>query len=137
MIITIFNMVRGLQHPEISQKSVVRLNQSLPWKGKKGMIVHMESSWAGSRFVSRTVDAVAYAGPGRAVPVFAQRGFRLGEGEDRQGLVRFALATGATEVALGPASDRTTALAMKKAGLLVHYLETPVQLPLPGRPFAM
>ena len=55
---------------------------------------------------------------------------RLAEGEDRAGLVEFALKTGAASVALGPACDERIAASLEKSGVTVYRLQRPTQMPL-------
>ena len=75
--------------------------------------------------------ALAYAGPGRDIPTWAELGFRLGESEDRPGIVKFVKQTGASTVALGPRCDPEIGLALQKVGLEVYRVRRPSQTEFP------
>jgi hypothetical protein len=105
-----------------------RLEQEWP---TRGAVIHLARLWAASARAERGRIPAAHVGPGRAVPDWAEAAFRLGEQEDRPGLVGYVQRTGATEVALGPKCDEATAARMRKSGIGVHRVPDPTQMPLP------
>ena len=69
-----------------------------------------------------------YVGPGRAVPGWADETFRLGESEDRSGLVSYVTKMRPSQVVLGPGCDRVTANMLGEAGFSVYRLHEARQM---------
>jgi hypothetical protein len=105
-----------------------RLEQRLP---DSGVVLYPAAGWAGARFRGRESVEAVYAGPERAVPEWAENAFRLGEGEDRVGMVSYIKQTGASKVALGANCDRGLAHLLIKAGIATYRVTPPEQIPLP------
>ena len=124
----VYELLRRLSKTDISLPALLRLNKKRP---KTGLILHLSKRWPASSFFNDHTNNVAYAGPGRTIPSWATNGFRMGETEDRRGLLRFIKNTGALRVALGPNCHRDMALSIGKKELEVHYIEQPLQIPLP------
>lgn len=115
----------------IALPGLCRLEQALP---DHGVVVHLERLWLGARAAQQRDDlAVARVGPGRDEPAWAEACFRLGEGEDRPGLVEYAAGTGASQIAMGPRCDEETFALLEKAGLNPYRVSRPEQIPLPFR----
>jgi hypothetical protein len=123
----LFEILRRLETIGYSFPTLLRLNQEWP---AAGVVLHYRRLWPRSPFFRRT-DAVAYAGPGRTPPAWAAAAFRLGEREDRPGLLAFVKQTGASQVALGPRCDAAMAPLLRKAGVDIRHLTEPTQIPLP------
>jgi hypothetical protein len=120
----LFEMIRRVERFGLPFPRLRRLEQSYP---DEGALLHLARLWPG-----READLpVAYAGPGRERPAWADAAFRLGEGEDRPGLVSYVKKTGAAKVALGPRCDRSTASMLTNAGVAVYRVGHPTQIPLP------
>lgn len=124
----LYEMFCRLEEHEFEAAGLHRLEEELP-EGEA--ILHAADVWPGSRLAREPRLAVAHAGPGRACPGWAARTFRLGEGEDRPGLVELVRGTGAAEVALGPGCDDDTAAALAVTGARVYRPQRPTQIPLP------
>lgn len=120
----LFEMLRRVENHGLQFPSLRRLEQTVP---ETGALLHFSRLWRGAGFRG----PVAYVGPGRAEPDWADEGFRLGEGEDRPGLVAYVKEMGAHKVALGPRCDETTAEMLANAGISVYRVGHPTQIPLP------
>lgn len=107
-----------------------RLEQRLP---EKGAVVYDARRWPMSRFREQPSARVAYVGPGRPIPTFAEVGFRLGESEDRSGIVSYVKQTGASRVALGAHADARLVSALQETGVEIYRVVSPKQIPLPFR----
>ena len=123
----LFEMLRRIEPLGHRFPGLRRLNQEWP---TEGLVLHFSHLWATSPFFGMTRN-VAYAGPGKTPPPWATTSFRMGEREDRSGLVSFARDTGASVVALGPGLDESTGSLFMKSGIQVSRLEKPEQMPLP------
>jgi hypothetical protein len=124
----LYEMLCRLEEHDFPLAGLLRLEEELP---AGAAILHAAENWAGSRLARSPGLRVAHAGPGRDRPAWAEESFRLGEGEDRPGLLEFVRRTGATEVALGPGCDDETAAAFVRAGIRVHRPPRATQIPLP------
>ncbi|MBW2278199.1 MAG: hypothetical protein JRF63_11945 [Deltaproteobacteria bacterium] len=120
----LFEMIRRVERYGLPFPHLRRLEQSFPGSG---VLLHLDRLWPSGR----RRGPVAYAGPGREQPTWADVAFRLGESEDRPGLVAYVKETGASKVALGPRCDETTATMLANAGVSVHRVGHPTQIPLP------
>ncbi|MCP4674305.1 MAG: hypothetical protein GY854_02065 [Deltaproteobacteria bacterium] len=125
---SLFEMLRRIEEVGYSLPRLKRLEQELP-KGEA--VLHLGRVWPDLSMASEKSAAAAYVGPGRAKPPWAEVAFRLGEGEDRPGLVTYVKKTGASQVAVGPRCDEATAVMLRKAGVSVYRVSDPTQLPLP------
>ena len=96
-----------------------------------GAVLFLSRLWTRSSFRGVDSAAVAYVGPGRAKPEWADVSFRLGEGEDRPGLISYVRKTQASQVALGPNCDEATAKMLEKIGAKVYRVQRPTQMLLP------
>ncbi|MCU0664175.1 MAG: hypothetical protein MUC50_17835 [Myxococcota bacterium] len=125
----VFECSRRLSTQGLAMPPLHRLDRS--WPGT-GVVLYMADAWKRAP-LRETVPrgSVAFAGSGRAVPAFASISFRLGEPEDRPGLVSFVLSTGARQVALGPKADPILSDALAKAGIEVFRVSSPTQMALP------
>jgi len=120
----LFEMIRRVEGHGLSFPRLRRLEQTLP---ERDVLLHLERIWTG-----RTKrGSVAYVGPGREQPAWADAAFRLGESEDRPGLVTYVKETGASKVALGPRCDEATAAMLADAGVAIYRVGRPTQIPLP------
>ncbi|HUT79182.1 MAG TPA: hypothetical protein VM285_15900 [Polyangia bacterium] len=124
----LYEMMCRLEGHDFPLAGLHRLEEELP-DGE--VVLHAAGLWPQTRAALTAGLSVAHAGPGRACPPWAAQTFRLGEGEDRPGLVTFVRETGAAEVALGPGCDDETASAIRKTGVRVHRPPRPTQIPLP------
>ncbi len=124
----LFEMLRRVEPMGFAVPRMVRLNQTWP---TEGAVLHLDHLWPKSPFFDQTGGSTAHVGPGRTAPRWASISFRLGEKEDRPGLVSYVKQTGASQVALGPCCDATTASMIEKAGIRVHHVKSPTQMPLP------
>jgi len=120
----LFEMIRRVEAYGLPFPRLRRLEQRFP---RRGVLLHLDRIWSSRR----RRNPVAYAGPGREQPAWADVAFRLGESEDRPGLVSYVRETGAAKVALGPRCDETTAAMLTKAGVSVYRVGHPTQIPLP------
>ncbi|MCP4601357.1 MAG: hypothetical protein GY847_12675 [Proteobacteria bacterium] len=125
---SLFEMLRRVQEAGYSMPCLRRLEQQLP---RSGAVLHLSRLWADTGVARKSSAQVAYIGPGRAKPKWADVAFRLGEIEDRPGLVSYVQSTKASQVALGPSCDKTTSAMMQKAGINVYQVPDPTQMPLP------
>jgi hypothetical protein len=125
---TAFEMLRRVEPHRRVIEGLRRLEQEWP---SAGVVLHMAHLWPASQFALDVRLEVSYAGPGRDVPPWASASFRLGESEDRPGLLELAKASGASEVALGPGCDEATAEFLGKAGLTIYKVHKPTQILLP------
>jgi hypothetical protein len=105
-----------------------RLEQELP---RDCAILYPARLWPSSRFAGREPARAVLAGPGRDLPAWAEVGFRLGEIEDRPGLVDYVAKSEASQVALGRSCDAATAAALQRTGVAVFRVKRPMQIPLP------
>ena len=124
----LFELLRRIEPLGYAHPRLHRLEQRWP---TDQAVLHLSRLWPPSGLPARRRADVAYVGPGRACPEWAAVGFRLGEGEDRPGLVAYARATGAAQIALGPLCDDATAAMLTRAGLEVYRVPHPTQIPLP------
>jgi hypothetical protein len=120
----LFEMIRRIESFGLSFPRLRRLEQTLP---EEGVLLHLSRLWE----PLETDAPVAYVGPGRKPRDWADASFRMGEGEDRPGLVAFVKQTGAAKVALGPRCDQATASMLANAGVAVYRVGHPTQIPLP------
>ncbi len=125
---SLFEMFRRIEEAGYSMPKLRRLEQELP---RGDAVLHLGRIWPNSPMASKNSAAAAYVGPGRTKPPWAEIAFRLGEGEDRPGLVTYVKKTGASQVAVGPRCDEATAAMLRKAGISVYRVSDPTQLPLP------
>ncbi len=123
----LYEMLRRLESGGYKYKQLRRLNQDWP---EEGVVLHYAHIWPQSSFFDQD-RPVAYAGPGRSGQPWASASFRLGEREDRPGLLSFVKETGASQIALGPMCDPATAAALRKLDLDVRHLQKATQMPLP------
>ncbi len=108
-----------------------RLEQRVP---PSEVVLYPAGRWPRSRLFDAPSAKSAYAGPGREAPAWAEAAFRLGEGEDRTGIVSYVTRTGASQVALGgPGGDDRLVEMLTKAGIETFRVTPPVQIPLPFR----
>lgn len=105
-----------------------RLEEEWP---DSGAVLFQSRLWPRSNFRSAGSAAVAYVGPGRSKPAWAEVSFRLGEGEDRPGLVSYVEKTRASQVVLGPNCDDAIAKLLEKTGAKVYRAQRPTQMTLP------
>jgi hypothetical protein len=124
----LFEMLRRVEHLGLSVPDLCRLEQSWP---EAGVTLHYASLWPRATKSRAYKGPVAYVGPGRAKPKWAKASFRLGEGEDRPGLISYVKQTGTSKVALGPRCDQATAAMLARAGVTVYRVDRPTQIPLP------
>ncbi len=124
----LFEMLRRIESVGYAMPNLTRLEQTWP---TAGAVIHFAHLWPKSRFSAATSMLVAYVGPGRNKPKWANAAFRLGEGEDRPGLVSYVKKTNATQVALGPQCDEATSKLLRNAGFDVYKVQHPKQIPLP------
>jgi len=82
----LFEMLRRLEHLGLHAPRLRRLEQSWP---AEGIVLHLAELWPRTAAARSFRGRVAYAGPGRAAPDWSDAAFRLGEGEDRPGLVSY------------------------------------------------
>jgi hypothetical protein len=108
-----------------------RLEQRLP---DLGVVLCPAASCAGWRLRGHGSAATAYAGQESSIPEWAEVAFRLGEGEDRAGMVSYVKQTKATKVALGANCEPGLAHLLAKAGITTYRVTPPEQIPLPFRP---
>jgi hypothetical protein len=120
----LFEMIRRVERYGLPFPRLRRLEQSFP---ERGVLLHLSRIWPAGHHRG----PVAYAGPGRRQPDWVDVSFRLGESEDRPGLVSYVKETGASKVALGPRCDDTTAKMLADAGVAVYRVGHPTQIPLP------
>jgi hypothetical protein len=124
----LYEMLCRLEEHDFPLAGLHRLEEELP-DGE--VTLHAADIWPSTRLARGAGLVVAHVGPGRACPDWAGRTFRLGEGEDRPGLVTFVRETGATEVAVGPGCDDEIVAAIRKTGARVHRAPRPTQILLP------
>jgi hypothetical protein len=124
----LYEMLHRLEEHDFPLAGLHRLEEEPP-AGE--VVLHAAGIWPQTRAARTAGLSVAHAGPGRACPDWAGQTFRLGEGEDRPGLVTFVRGTGAHEVALGPGCDDEIAAALRKLGVRVHRAPRSTQIPLP------
>jgi hypothetical protein len=120
----LFEAIRRVERFGLPFPALRRLEQSAP---ERGALLHYARLWPGDEMPGPAV----YVGPGRERPTWADAAFRMGEGEDRPGLVAYVRQTGASKVALGPRCDETTAAMLTKSGVSVYRVGRPTQIPLP------
>jgi hypothetical protein len=113
----------GARLPELR-----RLRDRLP---VEGVVLHGADAWPRSRFAGLSGARVAFVGPGRATPPYADTGFRLAEGADRPALVSYVQRSGARQVALGTECDESLAKLLEKTGVQTFRISPPKQIPLP------
>jgi hypothetical protein len=121
-------MLRRLEHLGLPAPRLRRLEQGWP---DEGTVLHLAELWPAAVAKRAFRGRVAFAGPGRSQPDWADVAFRLGEGEDRPGLVSYVKQTGAPKVALGPRCDQATAEMLAKTGVSLYRVGRPTQIPLP------
>ncbi len=124
----IFEMLKRTENVGFSIPGLKRLEQICP---TTGAVLHFARLWPNSKFIATKSTLAAYVGPGRNKPKWAKIAFRLGEGEDRPGIVSYVKKTNATQVALGPLCDEATSLLLRNAGFNVYQVQHPEQIPLP------
>lgn len=125
----LYEMLCRIEEYDFPLAGLRRLEEDLP-AGEA--VLHSAAAWPATRLARASGLAVARAGPGRDRPAWASRTFRLGEGEDRPGLVEFVRETGAREVALGTGcDDDETAAAVWRTGALVYRAPRVSQIDLP------
>ncbi len=124
----VFEMLRRLSHQIQGIPLCRRLEQQWP---SQGMVLHLVRLWTGSRWAGERDHPTAYVGPGRSTPPWADAAFRLGEGEDRPGLVSYVKQLGARQVALGMPGDGAFTKLLEKADVRVFQVHQPTQVPLP------
>jgi hypothetical protein len=125
---SIYEMLQRTEEYGCSMPGLRRLEQQWP---NKGVMLHFSHLWPESRLSKEKPTSTAYVGPGRASPKWAEVSFRLGESEDRPGLVSYVRQMGSPQVALGPQCDEATAKLLGKAGVTVYRIPAPTQMPLP------
>jgi len=123
-----YEMLHRLEGHGFPLSGLHRLEEELP-AGE--VVLHSAAVWPTTRLACSSGATVGHAGQGRSCPAWASRTFRLGEGEDRPGLVEFVRETGASEVALGPGCGEETAAAIRKIGARVYRAPRSTQIPLP------
>jgi hypothetical protein len=123
----LYEMLRRIAPISFAVSGLVRLEKE--WPGQ-GVVLHYSHLWPGPGKTPDRRTAVAYVGPGRQKPAWAEQNFRLGEGVDRSGLVKYVKGTGVGQVALGPNCDELLGPMLEKAGLEVHRVRHPTQMPL-------
>lgn len=126
----LFEMVRRVSAELPIGNTVSRLGQKV--KIGEGALISI-ADWHKSRFFSESDKRVAYIGPGRALPQFADVAFRMGESEDRPGILAYIKKTGAAQVALGDMTDETLTESLQEMGIEAFRLTHPTQIPLPFR----
>ncbi len=99
----------------------------------RGIVIHGSTGWLEKVVPRRTV----YVGPGREVPAWAVEGFRLGESEDRSGILAYVQRIGAREVAIGPRCDAGLEKMLLKGGISPYRVSHPIQIPLPFEPSSL
>ncbi len=125
---SLFEILRRIGGLGYSLPHLTRLEEQWP---SQCIVLHLARLWPGSRLITSDSAQVAYVGPGRLGPTWAEVAFRLGENEDRPGVVSFAKNTRAAQVALGPNCDAATSALLQKAGVSVYRVSAPEQIPLP------
>lgn len=126
----LFEMVRRASVELPIGNAVLRLGQKV--NIGEGALISI-ADWHKSRFFSEPDKRVAYVGSGRALPRFADVAFRMGECEDRPGILAYIRQTGASQVALGDMTDETLTEPLQEMGVEVFRLTHPTQIPLPFR----
>ena len=124
----VFEMLRRVEDHGFGVPRLRRLEQRAV---DDALILHLDRLWPRAGVAGATRGRVAFCGPGRRVPAYASAGFRLGESEDRPGLIAYAKRTGAAHIALGPRCDDATAELLARTGAAVYRVERPTQMPLP------
>lgn len=124
----LFEMLRRVETAGFSIPHLTRLEQQLP---TSSVVLHVAHLWPESRLFREESTTAAYIGPGRNKPKWSKVAFRLGEGEDRPGLISYVKKMGAHQVALGPRCDRATGDMLQKAGIDIYRIQHPKQMPLP------
>jgi hypothetical protein len=124
----LFEMLRRVERLGFKVPALRRLNQTWP---RGGVVLHLADLWPQSRFCGKASALAAYVGPGRAVPEWADAGFRLGECEDRPGIVSYVKQIGARQVVLGPACDERLFELLRKSGVEVYRVQHSSQMSLP------
>jgi putative mRNA 3-end processing factor len=124
----LFEMFRRVENFGFSIGGLRRLER--PWP-LGDCVIHLERLWKKLDPAMEKNTRVAFVGPGRQAPEWADTAFRLGEGEDRPGLVSYVKQTGATQVALGANCDEMVARLLSKAGINIYRVQHPTQMPLP------
>ena len=112
----LYEMIKRVGDTGLTPGLVRRLDQRPP-NGR--LVFHSSRWWPSSRLRGGSLRA-AYIGPGRAVPKWADAAFRLGESEDRSGLVSYASKMGPSQIALGPGCDEKTSHMLRNAGFRVY-----------------
>ena len=126
----LFEMIRRMSVDLPLGNAVLRLGKKV--KDDEGALISI-ADWHKSRFFEEPDKRVAYIGPGRAVPPFADVAFRMGESEDRPGMLAYIKQTGATQVALGDMTDESLTEPLQEMGIEAFRLTHPEQIPLPFR----
>lgn len=125
---SLFEMFRRIEEAGFAVLPCRRLGQN--WLRGEA-VLYTSSQWPQSRFAREDRLEIAYVGPGRQKPDWAQAAFRLGEGEDRSGLVSYVKQIGVQKVALGPRCDEETGNRLRKLGVEVYRVHSPEQIALP------
>jgi hypothetical protein len=125
----VFEASRRLAAQGLAMPQLHRLEQSLP---VSGVVLYMADAWQCLPLAQTiSMSSVAFVGPGRQTPPWSSASFRLGETEDRAGLLTFIQSTGAKQVALGPAADPSLCDGLSHRGIEVFRVSRPKQMPLP------
>lgn len=125
----LFEASRRLATQGLVMPPLHRLEQSRP---ESGVVLYMADAWKSSpQAQTVSMNSVAFVGPGRQTPPWSGASFRLGETEDRAGLLSFIQSTGAKQVALGPAADSGLCDVLSREGLEVFRVSSPKQMALP------
>jgi hypothetical protein len=120
----IYEMLRRVEGVGFTLNHLRRLQQRLP---PKGIVFQFARLWPKSKFGGNHIR-VAYVGPGGTVPPWASEAFRLGESEDRSGLVSYVAKMQPSQVALGPRCDEATSKMLCKAGFRVYRIHEARQM---------
>lgn len=124
----VFEMLKRVAPFGYSMPRLRRFNEKVD---AREVLIHLAPLWSRRQVLPKGEYSVAYIGKGRTVPSFAQQGFRLGESEDRRGILSFVKETKAETVALGPRCDQATSELLREAGLEVYRVRKPSQIDLP------
>lgn len=124
----LFDMLRRVGSFGYAMQRLRRLDQKID---PGDVVLLLSSSWPKERAAGLPNVVVAHVGAEKKLPSWSDMGFRLGESEDRRGIVNYVKNTEASIVALGPRCDQKLGQMLSKAGIKVYRVRRPSQTELP------